>query len=75
MAGKLHSLNGWQLLVFLIALGTAVALSVWALVWVMWTIRPLLAVAAAFTAVAWTLRALRNHRSRADWQANDWIGS
>jgi fatty acid desaturase len=72
---RLSSLNGWQLLAFLLALATAVGFAVWAIVWVMWTIRPLLVAAAALAAVALTLRALRHHRANNDWQAEEWIGS
>ena len=73
---KLASLSGWELLLVLLALATAAAFSVWAAVWVMWTIRPLLTGAAALVAVAWTLRALRQHRASEEWKsANDWISS
>jgi hypothetical protein len=72
---KLTALNGWQLLVFLLALATAAGLGVWALVWVAWTIRPLLAVAAAVAAVTAVLYARRRHRLSVDWHANEWTGS
>jgi Flp pilus assembly protein TadB len=72
---KLAALNVWQLLVALLALAAGVGLAVWGVVWVVWTIRPLLACAAALTAVGWVLYALRRHRARADWQADGWIGS
>lgn len=72
---KLASLTGWELFLVLLALATAVALGVWALVWVMWIIRPLLTGAAALTAVVLTLRALRRHRASEEWSANEWIGS
>jgi hypothetical protein len=72
---KLASLKPWELLIVLLALATAIALSVWTAVWVMWIIRPLLAGAAALTAVAWTLRARRRQRSNEEWTANEWIGS
>jgi hypothetical protein len=72
---KLAALNAWQLMVTLLALATAAALAVWALVWVMWTIRPVLAAAAALLAVGWTLVGLRRHRARADWHGEEWIGS
>lgn len=73
---KLASLNGWELLLVLVALATAVAFSVWAVVWVMWTIRPLLTAGAAVTSVAFTLRALRHHRATEKWKSTDeWIGS
>jgi len=72
---KLVALNGWQLLFFLLALATAAGLTVWALAWVVWTIRPLLAGAAAITAVTAVLHTRRRHRLSVDWQANEWIGS
>jgi hypothetical protein len=71
---KLASLNGWELLLVLLALATAVGLGVWAIVWVMWMVRPLLTGAAALTAVTLTLRALRQHRATEEWKStNDWI--
>jgi hypothetical protein len=72
---KLASLNGWELLLALLALVTATALGVWAVVWVMWMIRPALTAAAALTAAVWTVRALRRHRANAKWAADEWIGS
>ena len=73
---KLASLNGRELLLVLLALATAVGLGVWAIVWVMWMIRPLLACPSALAAVAWTLRALRHHRATEEWKsANEWISS
>ena len=72
---KLASLKAWELLVFLLALATAIALSVWAVVWVMWIIRPLLACAAGLAAVGWTLRAVRRSRSNEESSANEWTGS
>lgn len=73
---RLSSLNGWELLVVLLALATAVGFGVWAIIWVMWIIRPLLTGAAALTSVAWTLRALRRHRASEEWKsANEWISS
>lgn len=72
---KLASLNGWELLIVLLALATATAFSAWAIVWFMWTVRPLLTGAVALTAVAWTLRALRHHRATKEESQNEWIGS
>ena len=72
---KLTALNGWQLVFFLLALATAAGLGVWALVWVVWTLRPLLAAAAAVAAVTAVLYTRRRHRLSVDWQANEWIGS
>ena len=71
---KLAALNAWQFLCFLLALATAVGLSVWALIWFAWTIRPLLAAAAALIAVVWTLYAVRRYRTRVGWQAEEWLG-
>jgi len=67
---KLDALKAWQLLLALLAMGVAAALTAWGLVWVAWTIRPLLAAAAAIGSVAWTLFALHRHR-----QDSDWVGS
>ena len=72
---KLASLSAWKLLVVLVALATAVALSIWTVVWLMWIVRPLLAVAVGLTTVAWTLRAVRRDRSREELSANEWTGS
>jgi hypothetical protein len=72
---KLASLNAWQLLIVLIALAAAVGLGVWALVWVVWTIRPLLTAAAVLGAVTGVLLALRRHRLREGWHEKEWIGS
>jgi hypothetical protein len=72
---KLAALNHWQRMIVLLALGTATALAVWCLVWVAWTVRPLLAAAAAFAVVGWLIVALRRHRSRTDWHEEEWIGS
>ena len=69
---KLASLSAWKLLVVLVALATAVALSIWTVVWLMWIVRPLLAVAVGLTTVAWTLRAVRRDRSREELSANEW---
>ena len=40
---KLAALKAWELMVVLLAVATAAGLAVSGLVWVMWTIRPLLA--------------------------------
>ena len=72
---KLASLSAWKLLVVLVALATAVALSIWTVVWLMWIVRPLLAVAVGLTTVAWTLRAVRRDRSSKELSANEWTGS
>jgi hypothetical protein len=72
---KVATLNGWQLLIFLLALATAAGLGVWAFVWIVWTIRPLLAAAAAIAAVTAVLYARRRHRLSVDWNTNEWIGS
>ncbi len=72
---KLAALNAWQLLVVLLAVATAAALAVWGLVWVMWTIRPLLAAAASLAAAGGTVYAVRRHRTGADWRREEWLGS
>jgi len=72
---KLDALKAWQLLLALLGLGVVTALTVWALVWVMWTIRPLLAAAAALVTVGWTLRARHRYRRNRDWTGSEWIGS
>jgi fatty acid desaturase len=72
---KLDALKAWQLLLALLGLGVVTALTVWGIVWVMWTIRPALAAAGAVVAVAWTLRALHRHRRNRDWAGSEWIGS
>jgi hypothetical protein len=48
---------------------------VWAFVWVLWTIRPFLAAAAAVSAVGWVLYLLHRHRRGRDWSGQEWIGS
>jgi hypothetical protein len=72
---KLAALKAWQLICVLLALATAAAFTVWAVIWFAWTIRPLLVAAAALTAVVWTLYSIRRHRATTDWQAKEWIGS
>jgi len=72
---KLEALKAWQLLLALLALGVGVALAVWGLVWVIWMIRPILAAAAAFAAVGWTLYALHRRRRSAEWRGQEWLGS
>lgn len=69
---KLDALRAWQLLLVLLALGLSAALGTWGLVWVLWTIRPLLAAAGAVGAVAAVLLALHRHRRRTH---EEWIGS
>jgi hypothetical protein len=72
---KLASLNPWQLTIVLLAFASAAALAVWGLVWVVWTLRPLLTAAAALAAVGWALVAVRRRRAQADWHGEEWIGS
>ena len=72
---RLTRLNGWQLLAALLGIGLATALAVWGGVWVLWTIRPILAALSAVGAVAWITFALRRHRSRTDWRGEEWLGS
>ena len=73
--GKLAELNAWRLMVVVVALAAAAGLGVWVLVWVMWTIRPLLAAAASLGAAGWVLYAVRHHRLRAHWRAEQWLDS
>ena len=75
MIEKLDALKAWQLLVALLAIGVAAALAVWGLVWVLWMIRPILAAAGAFGAVAWLLYALHRRRRSAEWRGQEWLGS
>jgi hypothetical protein len=75
MMSKLAALKAWQLVCVLLALATATGFTVWAVVWVAWTIRPLLAAAAAMTAVGWALISIRRYRASSDWRAEEWIGS
>ena len=72
---KLDTLKAWQLMLALLGLGVATALVVWGLVWVVWTIRPILAAVAGVCAVAWVLRTLHRHRHARDWVGEEWIGS
>lgn len=72
---KLAALNPWQRMIVLLALGAAAALAVWGVVWVAWTVRPLLAAAGALATVGWVLVGLRRHRARDDWHGKEWIGS
>jgi hypothetical protein len=62
-------------MVVLLAVATAAGLAVWGLVWVMWTIRPLLAAFASLGAVYGTLYAVRKHRLSVDSPAEEWLGS
>jgi hypothetical protein len=72
---KLNALKAWQLVLALLGLGVVTALAVWGIVWVMWTIRPILAAAGAVAAVGWTLLVLHRHRRERDWSGSEWIGS
>lgn len=72
---RLNRLNGWQLLAALLGIGLVVALGVWCLVWVFWTIRPILATVSALGVVAWIMYALRRHRSRSEYRGEEWLGS
>jgi hypothetical protein len=72
---RLSAIKPWKLLLTLVALASAVGLAVWLLVWVLWIIRPILAVAAAIGAVGWTLYALQRHRRREEWSSQEWLGS
>ena len=72
---KLDALKAWQLMLALLGLGVVTALAVWGVVWLMWTIRPILAAAGAVAAVGWTLLALHRHRRGRDWSGSEWIGS
>ena len=73
--GKLDALKAWQLTVALLGLGVVTALTVWLFVWVLWTIRPFLAAAAAVSSVGWVLVNLHRHRRSRDWSDQEWIGS
>ena len=72
---KLNALKAWQLMLALASLGFVTALVVWALVWVMWTIRPLLAAAVALTVVGSVLYSLHRHRRSRRWSDEEWLGS
>jgi hypothetical protein len=72
---RLAALNGWRLMLLLVALAIAIELGIWALLWVAWVIRPLLAVTAALGGVAWALYARRRYRLQVNWHAEEWIGS
>jgi Flp pilus assembly protein TadB len=72
---RLNRLNAWQLLAALLGLGLGVGFVVWALIWVMWTIRPILTVVVAIGTVGWVLYALRHHRRREEWRGEEWLGS
>ena len=72
---KLDALRAWQLILAVVGIGVVTALFVWGLVWVAWTIRPLLAAAAAITAVCWVLYLLRRHRQSREWVGEEWLGS
>jgi hypothetical protein len=72
---KLNALKAWQLMLALVGMGVVTALVVWAVVWVMWTIRPLLAAGAALAAVGWVLYSLHRHRRSREWSDEEWLGS
>jgi hypothetical protein len=72
---KLAALRAWQLLLVLLGVGAATALAVWAFVWVLWTIRPFVAAAAAVSTVGWALYSLHRYRRSRDWSDEEWIGS
>jgi len=72
---KLDTLKAWQLMLALLGLGVVTALVAWGLIWVVWTIRPLLALAAGVCVVAFVLHALNRHRRSREWVSKEWIGS
>jgi hypothetical protein len=72
---KLDALKAWQLMLGLVALGVATALVAYGLVWVIWTIRPLLAAAVGIGAVTWILYSLHRYRRRRELAGQEWIGS
>jgi hypothetical protein len=72
---RLNRLNAWQLLAVLLGLGLGAGLTVWALIWVLWTIRPILAAVAAFGTVGWLVYALRHYRRGEEWRGEEWLGS
>ena len=72
---RLAGLNAWRLTLVALALAIAGGLAVWGLVWVMWTIRPLLAATASLAAAGWVLYAVRRHRLGVEWHDNEWLGS
>ncbi len=72
---RLYALTGWRLVLTVFAVAMAVGLGVWALVWVAWTIRPLLAVTAAVAAAAWALHVRRRHYLETVWHEEEWLGS
>lgn len=72
---KLDALKAWQLVLALLAMGVAAALAAWVLVWVIWTIRPFLAAAAAVGLVVWVLHRLYRRRRSEEWHGSEWIGS
>jgi NAD(P)H-hydrate repair Nnr-like enzyme with NAD(P)H-hydrate dehydratase domain len=71
---KLDTLKPWQLMLALLSLGVVTALLAWGLIWVIWTIRPFVAAAAALVVVGW-LAALHRFRRGRDWKDQEWIGS
>jgi hypothetical protein len=72
---KLAALKPWQLMLALVALGVATALAVYVLVWVVWTIRPLLAAACGLGVVTWLLYAIHRYRRGRELAGDEWIGS
>jgi uncharacterized membrane protein len=72
---KLETLKAWQLTLALLGLGVVTALVVWGLIWVIWTIRPFVAAAAAVLAIGWVLAALHRARRSREWSKQEWIGS
>jgi hypothetical protein len=72
---KLETLKAWQLTLTLLGLGVVTALVVWGLIWVIWTIRSFVTVAAAVLVVGWVLAALHRSRRSRKWSGQEWIGS
>jgi hypothetical protein len=72
---KLAALNAWQVMLVVVALATVAGLAAWGLIWVVWTIRPLLTAAAALAVAAGVLYARRRHRLSEAWHDKEWIGS
>jgi len=72
---RLNRLNRWQLSSALLGIGLGTGVAVWAIVWVAWTIRPILAAACALIAVGWTTYGLRRHRDLDRRRSEEWLGS
>src|SRR5207253_448651 len=65
---KLVRLKPWKLMLVVLGIGLGTGVALWLLVWLLWMIRPLLAMAGALGVLVWLLHEIRERRHREEWQ-------